>query len=617
MIATDSIELALVKSSHTATGVSWLESVGHHFGSVKLDAGLCLDAEQIRIETRGSSLVQPCRVAVDPRNRVLAVGEVAERMEGREPAEVRILHPVKEGAVVEPELARQLVSRLLSPGQHLAASIPHDLSAVERNALSGVLIAAGAKQVHLVEQGLLAALGADQRVLEPQACLTLHLAAETVEIGVFALGHRLTGATLRWGTSQMDQALIEHVRRTHQILLDARVAESVRLELGHALVGFGMMEVSGQGLEDGQPVPVTLNADAVCQVLKPFFEQLADELCAVLSRVSHEALTDLIAGQGAMTGAGARIKGLDRFLSERSRLRIVPCESPAEAVSRGLSALLKQKALRQIILARRETRPAPRAPRSGWLVASLALATSAMLTVGYLAELRNGQANPIEKAIGQVIDPAVARVTPASGLDQERATALLSEKDRRIGELSAQNRRLERLLETRTELTDAQPVTARVVARDPQGWMSFCTLDVGSQDGVKLGNPVTTAEGLVGQVTEVGPDTCRVRLLTDSRAVAAGRVHQRKASGVLQGVGASSLELRYLDPDARIHEGDLVVTSGQDGQFPEGLKVGRVETVRLVPDSNYQAAVVQPLAPLDSMRTVLVLGKSTRTVSLR
>ena len=619
MIATDSVELALVRSSQPSAA-SWLESVAHHFGPVKVDAGLCLDADWIRIETRGKSLVQPCRVAVDPRLKVLAIGEVAARMEGREPTEVRVLHPVREGAVVEPELARQLVARLLAPGSFLAAAIPHDLSAVERNALQNVLLSAGARQVHLVEQGLLAALGADQRVLEPTAVLNVHLAAETIELGVFALGTRLNGRTLRWGTAHMDAALIEHVRRTHQIVLDARVAETVRFELGHALIGFGTLEVSGQGLEDGQPAPVTLNADEVSGVLKPFLAELAEELCAVLALVSNEVLSDLIAGQGALTGAGARLKGLDRFLSDRSRLRILPSESPAEAVSRGLAALLKQKGLRQILLARREARPAVKAPRSGWLVAGLALATSALLTAGYFAELRNGQSNPVEKALGQVIDPAVARahdLAPAPGLEGDRATALLSEKDRQIKELSVQNKRLQKLLKTRDELAASQPVTARVVARDPGGWMSFCTLDVGSRDGVKTGNPVTTAEGLVGQVTEVSPDTCRVRLLTDSRAVAAGKVDHRKASGVLQGVGASSLELRYLDPDARINPGDLVVTSGQDGQFPEGLRVGRVQTVRLVPDANYQAAVVEPLAPLDSMRTVLVLDTVSRDVSLR
>lgn len=616
MIATDSVELALVRSQPAPA--SWLESMSHHFGSVKVDAGLWLDSDQVRIETRGKSVTQPCRVAVDPRNKVLAVGEVAARMEGREPTEVRVLHPVREGAVVEPELARQLVSRLLAPGAYLVAAIPHDLSAVERNALQSVLLSAGARQVHLLEQGLLAALGANQRVLEPHASLTVHLGAETTEVGVFALGSRLTGSTLRWGTSQMDQALIEHVRRTHQILLDARVAEMARLELGHALVGFGQLEVSGQALEDGQPAPVTLNADEVCGVLKPFFEQLAEELCSVLARVSNEALADLIAGQGALTGVGARIKGLDRFLSDRSRLRLVPADS--DAVSRGLAAVLKQKSLRQILLARREARPAVKAPRSGWLVAGLALATSAVLTLGYLAEWRNGQSNPVEKALGQVIDPAMARASdlvPPAGQETERTNAMLSEKDRQIGELSTQNRRLTRLLQARKELAEAQPAAARVVARDPQGWMSFCTLDVGSRDGVRVGNPVTTAEGLVGQVTEVQADTCRVRLLTDTRAVAAGRVHQRKASGVVQGVGSGNLELRYLDPDARVNPGDLVVTSGQDGQFPEGLKVGRVRNVRLVPEANYQAAVVQPLAPLDSMRTVLVLEKSSRSVSLR
>lgn len=619
MIASESIELPLARAA-TASSASWLESVSHHYGAVKVDAGILLGSTRVHIETRGKAVVQPSRVAVDPRGKVLAVGEVAERMEGREPTEVRVLHPVREGAVVEPELARQLVSRLLSPGAHLAAAIAGDLSAVERAALQSVLLSAGARQVYQVDQAVLASVGAGQRLLQPEACLVVHLGCETTEMAVFALGSRLWGTTLRWGTSHMDRALIEEVRRNHQIVLDIRVAERLRLELGHALEAEGSLEVSGQGLEDGQPAPLTLQAEEVCSVLRPFLERLSEQLCQVLAQVSPEGLGDLIAGGGTLTGPGARLKGLGLFLSQRSRLRLVPADSPGEAVARGLGELLRHKALRQVLLARREERPTVRSSRSGWLVAGLALATSALLTVGYLGELRAGQANPVEKALGQVLDPAVARasdlVEPAS-LEQDRTAAVLSEKDRQIRELASQNQRLEGLLKARNELSTARPVAARVVARDPGGWMSFCTLDVGSRDGIRVGNPVTTAEGLVGQVTEVRPDTCRVRLLTDSRAVAAGRVSQRKASGVLQGVGASHLELRYLDPDARVKNGDLVVTSGQDGQFPEGLKVGRVQSVRLVSESNYQAALVAPLAPLDSMRTVLVLQTGARSVSLR
>ncbi|MCE7869986.1 hypothetical protein DYH09_06365 [bacterium CPR1] len=203
MIASESIELPLARAA-TASSASWLESVSHHYGAVKVDAGILLGSTRVHIETRGKAVVQPSRVAVDPRGKVLAVGEVAERMEGREPTEVRVLHPVREGAVVEPELARQLVSRLLSPGAHLAAAIAGDLSAVERAALQSVLLSAGARQVYQVDQAVLASVGAGQRLLQPEACLVVHLGCETTEMAVFALGSRLWGTTLRWGTSHMD-----------------------------------------------------------------------------------------------------------------------------------------------------------------------------------------------------------------------------------------------------------------------------------------------------------------------------------------------------------------------------------------------------------------------------
>ncbi|MEW6278989.1 MAG: rod shape-determining protein MreC [Candidatus Eremiobacterota bacterium] len=618
----DSLELPALKlASPVAAPTCWLESEAHRFGAVRLDAGLSLGSRNLHLEGRTRSLTQPCRVAVDPRGKVLALGDAAAAMEGREPCEVRVVRPLREGAVVEPELARQLVASVLRAaslpgGAHLAAAVPSDLSAVERAALEHTLKAAGAREVHLVQQTLLAALGAGLKVLEPRGGLVVHLGAETSEVSLFSLGTALHGRTMRVGGAHMDAAIIEHVRRAHQVLLDERAAEAVRCELGHAVAPEGTLEVSGQGLEDGKPTRVTLTAAEVAPVLQPFLEQLQDQLCQVLAECSPELLSDLIADGAALTGGGARFKGLSEFLGQRSRLRLVPAEAPQDAVARGLAALLKQKPLRQVLLARRQARPAPRPGSSGWLVAGLALATAAVLSVGYLGELRSGLAGPVERTLGKVVEPACAAVAPTPE-PSEHTRALLVEKDRQLAELTAENERLQKLLGLQGTAGNLTALAANVVARDPKGWMSSVTLDAGTDQGLRAGCAVATDEGLVGQVIEVARSTCRVRLLTDPRAVVAGKVSGRRASGVLQGLGTASVELRYLDPDARVQSGDLVLTSGQDGLFPEGLKVGRVRSVRQVAQASYQAAVVEPLASLETMRTVLVLKPARRSVGMR
>ena len=148
---------------------------------------------------------------------------------------------------------------------------------------------------------------------------------------------------------------------------------------------------------------------------------------------------------------------------------------------------------------------------------------------------------------------------------------------------------------------------ADVVARDPRGWMSSLTLNVGTEQGVAQGMAVSDGSNLVGQISKVQRDRCQVRLFTDAKAVVAGKLQGRKASGVVVGKGEYTVEMRYLDPDAGVQKGDWVLTSGHDGIFPPGIRLGRISQIKQLAEKNYMAATIKPAVDVNNLENVVVL----------
>jgi rod shape-determining protein MreC len=176
-------------------------------------------------------------------------------------------------------------------------------------------------------------------------------------------------------------------------------------------------------------------------------------------------------------------------------------------------------------------------------------------------------------------------------------------------EVEKENARLRKLLKAPTARPGFSPVAADVVARDPRGWMSSLTLNVGQSAGIKAGMTVTDGTNLVGQVSRVDGERCQVRLFTDAKAVVAGRIPKKRGSGVVVGSGAGEVEMRYLDPDSGVKPGDWVVTSGQDEAFPPGIKLGWVSKVTQPSGQNTFNATIHPGMNVHQLQNVLVLRR--------
>lgn len=602
---------------------SWSDVLENYLARPHIDLALCLGSHSFVVTSPGKSFVYPARVAVRDKKgmKAVAFGPQAAEIEGREPEGVVVRRPILGGVVTDQRLATQLLSSALSASKHgvvssprVAVAVPSDLSAVESQTLLATIKAAGARQVYLVEQTLAAAIGAGRDLFKPEGHLVIHAGAGVTHVSVASLASPVLSRSIRVAGDSMNEAIIDHVRREHHLLIDDRVAEAIKRELGSALppVGESVMTVCGRDIAEGKPAERKVNSQEIYTVLAPLLAQIAQEVRWVVGSMPTALLGDVRKNGAILSGGLAELRRLDDFLAQETRLRVSVAASPDEVVSRGLQAMLKSAPLRKaVFLSGRATHKVyESSERKGTgLLGALFLSVALAFSAQSLPALSMGAASGMDSYLGAALTPSVPLAASFGGWGAPSAAAAAIVVDSEQSELKAENNRLRKMLKAPLAKASFKPVAADVVARDPRGWMSSLTLNVGANDDVAVGMTVTDGINLVGQISRVEPTRSQVRLFTDSQAVVAGKVEMKKGSGVVVGTGSGNVEMRYLDPDSGVKAGDWVVTSGHDDAFPAGIKLGWVSRVGQPSGQNTYTAVIQPGMNVHQLQNVLVLRR--------
>jgi rod shape-determining protein MreC len=171
-----------------------------------------------------------------------------------------------------------------------------------------------------------------------------------------------------------------------------------------------------------------------------------------------------------------------------------------------------------------------------------------------------------------------------------------------------ENQRLRRLLDFKTTIK-AEAIPAQVVVHDPTGWFQTLIVDKGAQDGVRADMPVVNDEGVVGRIMDVSDRYSRVVLITDPANAIDGMIERNRMRGILSGKDAITCYLKYIRGNFDVQMGDLIITSGRDGIFPKGLRLGRVKGVRKDPVVLFQTVEVEPVVRLSALEEVLILRR--------
>ncbi|HSK14815.1 MAG TPA: rod shape-determining protein [Gaiellaceae bacterium] len=304
------------------------------------------------VRGHGIALFEPSVVAVDETsNEVLAVGKEARRMIGRTPATIRAVRPLRHGVIADFEVTEQMLrhfirrtigSRFAHP--RVVLCVPSGITDVERRAVEEATLVAGAREVCLIEEPMAAAIGADLPVAEAAASMVVDIGGGTTEVAVIALGGMVVWNSIRVGGYEMDDAIVDHARKQHGLLIGQERAEAVKVEIGAADPGTGAheAEVAGRDQVTGLLQRRVLDSDEVQQALEGPVLRIVDSVKETLERTPPQLAADVVERGMVLAGGGALLREIDERLRRETGVAVHRVESPLLCVARGAGRSLEE-----------------------------------------------------------------------------------------------------------------------------------------------------------------------------------------------------------------------------------------------------------------------------------
>jgi rod shape-determining protein MreB and related proteins len=305
---------------------------------------------------RGVIINEPSVVAVRQekfgQQKILAVGHEAKEMVGKTPGNIRAIRPMKDGVIADFDMTEMMIKKfiqkahgrtsLISP--RVIICVPYGLTQVERKAVKEAAEAAGAREVFLIEEPMAAAIGSGVDIREPQGNLVVDIGGGTTEIGVVSLGGLVLSKSIRVAGDKIDKAIIDYIKRKYNLLIGERVAEEIKIEIGTALALDKKLtkSVTGRDQVEGMLSTIELSSDDAYEAMKEPLKEIAEALRDVLEKMPPDLAGDIVNHGIILTGGGALIRQLDKYLSDIIRIPVYVADEPLLAVARGTGRALEE-----------------------------------------------------------------------------------------------------------------------------------------------------------------------------------------------------------------------------------------------------------------------------------
>ena len=320
-----------------------------------IDLGTCNTL--VCVKGEGIVLNEPSVVAVRKgTNQVLdtehgkAVGIVAKEMLGRTPGSITAIRPLKDGVIADFDITEAMLGYFIKKVHgnrglahpRVVISIPSGITAVEKRAVFNSAERAGARRVYLVEEPKAAAIGAKLPIFDPTASMIVDIGGGTTEVAVMSLADIAICQSLRVAGDDMDEAIINYMKRTYNLMIGPQTAERIKIDIGSAAPQKeeGSMEVKGRDMISGLPRKAALRGDEVREALKEPVGQIVEAVLRTLEQVEPELAADLVDNGIHLAGGGALLRGLDEVLAKATGLDVTVVEDPLTCVARGTSEYL-------------------------------------------------------------------------------------------------------------------------------------------------------------------------------------------------------------------------------------------------------------------------------------
>lgn len=320
------------------------------------EIGIDLGTANVLVYTKNKGIIlnEPSVVAVNTdTKKVLAVGAEAKSMIGKTPGNIAAVRPLRDGVIADFDITSQLLKEVMrKAGKNIGFALrkpdvvvctPSGATSVERRAIHDAVKSCGAKHVHLIEEPVAAAIGADLPVEEPVANVIVDIGGGTTEVAIISYGGVVTCNTVRIGGDLFDENIIQHVRKSYNLLIGEYTAEQIKMEIGYALIDHPeqLMDVRGRDLVTGLPKTVTLSSYEVQNALRESLLHILEAIRATLENSPAELSGDIVDRGVVLTGGGSLLNGLQEWLSNEIIVPVHIAPNPLESVAIGTGRSLR------------------------------------------------------------------------------------------------------------------------------------------------------------------------------------------------------------------------------------------------------------------------------------
>lgn len=319
----------------------------------------------VLVKDKGIVINEPSVVAVERdrygggKPRILAVGKEAKDMVGKTPGNIEAIRPMKDGVIADFDMTEKMIRYFIEKTHRrknflrprIVISVPYGLTQVERKAVRESALSAGAREVFLIEEPMAAAIGANLPIQEPKGNLIIDIGGGTTEIGVTSLGGLVISKSIRVAGDKLDASIVSWMKSQKGLIIGDRTAEEVKIAIGSA---YPMdkelsMGVKGRDQVNGLLTRIEITSDNIREAMKDNLEEIATALKTVLEMMPADLAGDIVENGIVISGGGALIRGLDKYLGEIVRLPTYVADDPLLCVARGTGRILEEiKLLQQL-----------------------------------------------------------------------------------------------------------------------------------------------------------------------------------------------------------------------------------------------------------------------------
>ena len=312
------------------------------------DIGIDLGTSSILVYATGKGIVlkEPSVVAYDKdTEKIKAIGEEARQMIGRTPGNVVAIRPLRQGVISDYDITEKMLKYFISKAigrrafrkPRISICVPSGVTEVEKKAVEEATYQAGAREVHLIEEPIAAAIGSGMDILRPCGNMVVDIGGGTSDIAVISLGGTVVSASVKVAGDNFDEAIMRHVRKNHNLFIGERTAEDIKIQIGMACERPELMtlEIKGRNVITGLPKSVTLTSEEIRQAMYDCTSQIVDAVHGVLEKTPPELAADVVDRGIVLTGGGALLGGIENLIEQKTGINTMTAQEPMLAVAVG------------------------------------------------------------------------------------------------------------------------------------------------------------------------------------------------------------------------------------------------------------------------------------------